>query len=208
MTVTGLLDLVDLDLAAPHTWAALPTDPDTTGWEHEIGELLSAPESSPETASSVVDQLRTLHQRLASEPHAALAAWVPRPDLPGVAGFLAVDRIVPGDDGAPVTLEDYLDAIDPDQRTGIRVRSREMERAGTPAGPAIRVSEVVDRPGDETSSSGWVTEFHVIYTIFPPGSRDALELTFCTANLSLSDELDADADAITAEVEVTLGSES
>lgn len=44
----------------------------------------------------------------------------------------------------------------------------------------------------------------MIYTVFPPGCRDALELTFATPVLHLGDALAADAASVVDTLRITL----
>jgi len=134
-------------------------------------------------------QLTVMHSALTEQPHLAVAVWVPDPETGELCGALAVDHLIT--DEVPVlTREYYRSKVEPDTRSYVEMFHREIEELDVPAGPALRVNEIVCR--DEAQ----VIEEFVIYTVFPPQCTDAVELTFSTPNLHLAELLAADAAAI------------
>ena len=73
-----------------------------------------------------------------------------------------------------------------------------------PAGPALLVQEVISRPDEGSFSARSTLQENVIYTVFPPGCREALELTFATPVLHLGDVLVADAASVVDTLRITL----
>ncbi len=129
--------------------------------------------------------------------------WVHDRARPEVKGLMAVDWILP-DEGRALTRDYYRSLIDPDRREGVIVVGRVVDEVNVPAGPALLVQEVIAR---RASRFPWrkIRQQNVIYTVFPPGCSDAIELTFSTPDADLGDQLTADAASAMDSFRVSLG---
>lgn len=193
--------LVDFDLSVPETWASIPPVPDDSGWEREVAEELC---DGQYNRAVLEYRLQCTHPDLMVERHNGLGVWVPSRNLPDIGGFLVIDARL-GDEGHELRREEYRSLIDPDQRDWCTVFSRHIEEVELPAGPALVVREVLSQNQAPGSEEDEVVEEHTIYTVFPPGCTDALELMFWTPSLELGDEMAADAAATMETVSVALG---
>lgn len=199
--VTGPFPMVDMDYLIPETWCLIPTVADESGWERRVADQLCEGENNRVLLES---RLNRGHPLLISEPRQGLGVWVPRRDVPEVAGALLVDLVL-GDTGHELSRGFYRSLIDPDQRTWCTVLSRTIEDIQVSAGPALLVREVIVQHQPLGSGEDEIVEEHAMYTVFPPGCIDALELMFWTPTLELGDDMAADAAAIVDTLTVTLG---
>ncbi len=193
--------MVDMDYLTPETWCLIPTVADDSGWERQVADQLC---EGGDNRVLLESRLHRGHPMLISEPHQELGVWVPRRDVPEVVGVLLVDLVL-GDEGHELRRDFYRGLIDPDPRTWCTVLSRHIEDVEVSAGPALLVREVIVQHQPPGSGEDEIVEEHAIYTVFPPGCTDALELMFWTSALEFGDYMVADAAAIVDTVTVTLG---
>ena len=73
-----------------------------------------------------------------------------------------------------------------------------------PRAPPSWSKRVISRPGEGSYPARCTLQEKAIYTVFPPGCRDALELTFATPILHLGDALMADAASVVDTLRITL----
>ncbi len=154
--------------------------------------------------SALADRLEASHPLLVDGPHLTVAVWVPDRSVPDVAGLTTVGWTVP-DGPQPLTRDYYRSLIDPDRPSRHPVLGRAVDDVEVPAGPALLVQEVISRPDESSVLARSTPQQNVIYTVFPPGCPNALELTFATPVLRLGDALAADAAAMVETLRVSLG---
>lgn len=130
--------------------------------------------------------------------------WVPAPTPSEVAGMLTVDRIVPPE-GQRVNREHYRALIEPDHRQKVTVFGRYIDDIEVPAGLALLLSVVVGQPRSRWRPWDKMIAQNFMFTIFPPGCSDALQLAFSTSIVELADALRADATGAMRTLTVTLG---
>lgn len=196
----ALRQMVDFDYAVPESWHTIPATPDTSGWERTVAGALCDGDENREVLEY---RLRVAHPNLISDSHQHVAVWVPDRSVPEVAGVVFVDLVLP-DPGRGLDREYYRGLIDPDQRTWCTVFSRTVEDVELPAGPALLVREVIAQREPVGSDEAEMAEEHTIYTVFPAGCSDALELMFWTPSLHLGADLAANAAAIMDTLSVVL----
>lgn len=188
------------ELAAPDTWASIPVVEDEPGWARDAAALLCDGEAAQAVLAT---RLERTHHELIADPHLQLGVWVPDRAAPAVAGLMTVDWVVP-DEGQALDRTSYRALIDPDRRSGHAVFGRHIDEVEVPAGAALLVREVIARRDSSWFPWRKALQENVIYTVFPPGCSDALELTFVTFSLELGDTLAADAAAVLDTLRVTL----
>ena len=198
--MSGLAALESYELSAPDTWASIPVTAAEPGWAREVADLLCDGESA---RAELAARLERSHPLLVDEPHLVLGVWVPDRSEPEVAGLVTMDLILP-DGNRPLTRGYYRSLIDPDRRRGHTVYGRGVDELDVPAGPALLVQEVISRPDEGSFPARSTLQENVIYTVFPPGCRDALELAFATPVLHLGDALAADAASVVDTLRITL----
>lgn len=188
------------ELSAPDTWASIPVVEGEPGWAQDAAALLCDGEAAQAVLAT---RLERTHHELIADPHLLLGVWVPDRAAPTVAGLMTVDWVLP-DEGRALNRASYRALIDPDRRSGHTVFGRHIDEVEVPAGEALLVREVIARR--DSSRFPWrkALQENVIYTVFPPGCSDALELTFVTFSLELGDTLAADAAAVLDTLRVTL----
>ncbi|NLT55854.1 MAG: hypothetical protein GXX79_15115 [Actinomycetales bacterium] len=187
--------LVGYRLSAPASWAALPLEGES-GWVDEVIALLAP---RPETRATLRQDLQLVHRALNSEQHLGIGAWMPFPETGSVLGAMAVDLMIPNEgSGKAVDIDEYRELLATVKRQGVRVISREIFRDTVNAGPCLTARETVmmDRR---------VVEYHVVYSVFPLDSCDAIELTFCTPHLELAAALDTDSRLIADSLTLSTG---
>ena len=140
---------------------------------------------------------------LLTEPLLALAVWVPDRAVAAVTGLMTVDWIEP-DEGRALTRGYYRSLIDPDQRSGHTVFGGRWTRSRFRPDRRLLVQEVISRPDRSSFPARSTPQENVIYTVFPPGCREAIELTFATPALHLGDALAADAATVVEALRVNL----
>ncbi|MDQ4020050.1 MAG: hypothetical protein M3257_00060 [Actinomycetota bacterium] len=198
--MTAPAGLVSVQLSTPVTWASLPvTDPEL-GWVDRTAALLADADDVRAELAAILEQARP---ELLTEPLLALAVWVPDRSVSAVTGLLTVDWIEP-DEGRALTRDYYRSLIDPDRRRGHTAFGRAVDDVEVPAGPALLVQEVISRPDRSSFPARSKPQENVIYTVFPPGCREAIELTFATPALHLGDALAADAATVVETLRVNL----
>jgi hypothetical protein len=148
-------------------------------------------------------KLERTHPELIADLHLLLGVWVPDRSVPEIAGLMTVDWVLP-DEGRLLDRCYYRGLIDPDRRRGHIVFNRRVDEVEVPAGPALLVREVIARRDSRWLPWRKTLQENVIYTVFPPGCSDALELTFVTFALDRGEELAADATAMLDTLHVTL----
>lgn len=199
--VGDLLPAGDFDLSIPRAWVALPQQA-ASGWaQHAAAELSTI----PGRRDQVAERLERVQPELTSQHHLMVAVWAPQQASPELAGTLTVDRIVPPA-GQRVDRDDYRLLIEPDHRRKVTVFARYIDDIDVPAGPALLVTEVLTQ-----STSRWrpwdkLAIKNLIYTVFPQGCSEALQLAFNTTHAGVLDEaLQLDADATIDTLTVSLG---
>ncbi|MBV9013136.1 MAG: hypothetical protein JO272_14005 [Pseudonocardiales bacterium] len=195
-----LAPLGSYELSAPDTWASLPVVEGDPGWTQDTAALLCDGEAVRVTLAA---KLERTHPELIADLHLLLGAWVPDRSVPDIAGLMTVDWVLP-DEGRPLDRCYYRGLIDPDRRSGHTVFNRQVDEVEVPAGPALLVREVIARRDSPWFPWRKTLQENVIYTVFPPGCSDALELTFVTFALDRGEELAADAAAVLDTLRVTL----
>jgi hypothetical protein len=91
------------------------------------------------------------------------------------------------------------------KRAGVEILAQRMDEVTLPAGPALRIRERTARSSGKLFSRRKDVYECVMYTVFPPDSRDALTLTFATDALDLGDAMVEEADAMVPSLNVLLG---
>jgi hypothetical protein len=198
--VNRLAPLGAYELSAPDTWASIPVVEGDPGWAQDAAALLCDGEAA---RAALAAQLERTHLELIADPHLLLGVWVPDRSIPDVAGLMTVDWVVP-DEGRPLDRSYYRGLIDPDRRSGHTVFGRHVDEVEVPAGPALLVREVIARRDAHGFPWRKTLQENVIYTVFPPGCSDALELTFVAFALDRGEDLAADAAAVLDTLGVTL----
>lgn len=188
------------ELRAPDTWASIPVIEGDPGWAQAAATLLCDGESAK---AALAARLEGTHPELIADPHLLLGVWVPDRSVPDIAGLMTVDWVLP-DEGRPLDRDYYRSLVDPDRRSGHTVFDRYVDEVDVPAGPTLRVREVIARRGSHWFPWRKELQENVIYTVFPPGCSDALELTFVAFALERGEELAADAVAVLDTLRVTL----
>jgi hypothetical protein len=132
------------------------------------------------------------------------AIWVPNPATGDTQGVLTVDLVL-ADPGKPLSTEYYRDLIAHTERPGTTVLDQQIEDIELSAGPAVRERERIARSAGRLFSRRQTVYECVMFTVFPTGASDALQLTFSTDALDFGDAMAADADAAAATLNVLLG---
>ena len=195
-----LAPLGSYELSALDTWASIPVTESDPGWAQDAAALLC---DSDAARAALTARLERTHPELITDLHLLLGVWVPDRSVPEVAGLMTVDWVLP-DEGRPLDRCYYRGLIDPDRRRGHTVFNRQVNEMEVPAGPALLVREVIARRDSPWLPWRKTLQENVIYTVFPPGCSDALELTFVTFALDRGEELAADAATILDTLHVTL----
>jgi hypothetical protein len=198
--VSAPAPLGSYELCVPDTWASIPGIEEDSGWAQDVAALLCDGDS---TQAALAVRLARTHPELIAEPHLLLGVWVPDRSAPDVAGLMTVDWVLPDED-RPLGRSYYRGLIEPDRRVGHTVFDRHVDEVDVPAGPALLVREVIARPDSRWFPWRKALQENVIYTVFPPGCSDALELTFVAFALEHGEELAADAVAVLDTLRVTL----
>lgn len=187
--MTPLVPLRNFGISPGVGWASIPlTETDDPAWANAVaGKLCEGERTQKKLAERLFRGHRDL---LAGEPHQLLAVWVPRPAVPSVEGFLAVDWMLP-DEGHRLTRDYYRSLVEPGIRVGVQTYGRILEELELPAGPTLLAQEVIGRGGGILRRQ--TLQQNSIYTVFPPGCSDALQVTFATMDLSLGDVMATDA---------------
>ncbi len=195
--VDDLLPVGDFDLSLPRRWLTLPQQ-GAPGWAQEGAARLSYGRRD-----KLARVLERVQPELTAEPHLMVGVWVPAPTSPEVVGMLTVDRIVPPE-GQRVDREHYRALIEPDHRRKVTVFGRYIDDIEVPAGPALLVTEVVGQPRSRWRPWDKMIGQSFIFTVFPQGCSEALQLAFSTSVVELEDALHADAVATMDSLTVTL----
>lgn len=192
--------MADFDYRVPETWCLIPVVPDDSGWERRVAELLC---DGQENRALLEYRLNAAHPNLTVETHQDLGVWVPDRQVPEVAAVVLVDLVV-DDDGLGLNRSYYRSLLEPDQRTWCTVFSRHIEEVELPVGPALLVREAIAQRESPSLGEPEMVEEHTIYTVFPTGCSQALELMFWTPSLELGPDLAEDAARIVATLTVSL----
>jgi hypothetical protein len=192
---TGL-PLGSYELSAPDTWAAIPEMESEPGWEKDVADLLCDTE---QTQAALAALLKATHADLIADTHLLVAVWVPDRSVSEIVGLMTVDWILP-EEGQLLDISSYRDLVDSDPRRGLQALDRHIDEVEIPAGEALLVREVIARSDSRSFPQRTALQENVIYTVFPPGCSEALELTFSTFVL----ELAADAAAVLDSLHVRL----
>ncbi|MGH3875106.1 MAG: hypothetical protein ACRDSR_27015 [Pseudonocardiaceae bacterium] len=195
-----LAPLGSYELSTPGTWASIPVTGGDPGWAQDVATLLC---DGATAQDALATRLERTHPELIADSHLLLGIWVPDRSVPEVAGLMTVDWVLP-DDGRPLDRAYYRSLIDPDRRRGHTVFGRHVDEVEVPAGPALLVREVIARRDSRWFPWRTALQENAVYTVFPPGCSDALELTFVTFVLDRGAELAADAVAVLDTVRVTV----
>lgn len=198
--MNGLTPLGSYELSAPSTWASIPVIEDDPAWAPEAAALLCDSEAAQAVLATRLERTRS---KLIADPHLLLGVWVPDRSVPDVAGFMTVDWVLP-DEGRLLDRSYYRSLLEPDRRSGHTAFSRHVDEVEIPAGPALLVREVIARRHSDWLPWRKTLQENVIYTVFPPGCSDALELTFVTFALERGEELAAEATTVLDSLRVTL----
>lgn len=198
--MTVLAPLGSYELSVPGAWASIPVIAGDPGWAREAAALLC---DGAAAQAALAARLERTHPELIADPHLLLGVWVPERSVPDVAGLMTVDWVLP-DEGRLLDRASYRSLIDPDRRRGHTVFGRHVDEVEVPAGPALLVREVIARRDSRRFPWRKALQENVIYTVFPPGCSDALELTFVTFVLDRGEELAADATTVIDTLRITL----
>lgn len=186
--------LVDgIDLAAPDTWHPVP-HPVPDGWSAALAADLVQDE---DTRLALQLQVGLLAEEISRVEHLAAGVWIPDPSNGVACGAVAVDLVV-ADAREDLTRDRLREAVRQADRPEIVTHLRTFEDLDLPAGPALLCREIVGAvPNGEV-------EEHLIFTVFPPGASEALELTFVSSHLELGEQFEEDAAAIAENLQVRL----
>lgn len=189
--MTELREIVGWRISEVSTWHKIPVVPDSSPWPEAVAEQLADGEWA---RRRVAENLRREHVRVIDEPDSHLMAgiWVPDRATGEIAAVMYLDWLIPGPGLDPVTRDGYRALVDPDRRRDIDVRERSLSELDLPAGPALMTREIIAR-GTGLLARRKVVQENVIYTVFPPGCRDAVQFTCSTELLHLGDAMAADA---------------
>ena len=124
--------------------------------------------------------------------------WVPDPRIPEVIGTMTVHLVVARLRDPPLTPAGWRSIIEPDRRRPGQVEWRSVEDAEVPAGPAVVAHE-------RSAQRSRLPEDRIQWTIFPHGSRDAVQLSFSTPYTAWRQEMTEDAAVMARHVTVELG---
>lgn len=197
--VGDLLPVGDFDLSLPRRWLWLPQE-SAPEWAQEGAARLSG---DPKRRDKLAQELEKVAPELTAGAHLMAGVWVPGATSPKVAGMVTVDRIVPPE-GQRVDREHYRALIEPDHRKKVTVFGRYIDEVEVPAGPVLLVTEVVGQPRSRWRPWDKMIGQNSIFTVFPPGCSEALQLAFSTSVVELQDALQADAGATLETLTVTL----
>jgi hypothetical protein len=196
-----LWPIADFQLAPPPTWAKIPVAPTDDVWPAEVAERLV---DDPLVRQGLATMLATLHlDLLGPDPHVMAAVWVPDPARGYVDAVLTVDWML-ADPGAILDLPYYRALWERTKRPNLEVLAQHLEDVSLPAGPALRIRERTSHSSGRLFTRRRRVAERVIFTVFPPGSSDALQLIFETDALNLADAMAEDADAMVASLNVLL----
>jgi hypothetical protein len=199
-----LAPLGSCELSTPDTWASIPVIEGDPGWAQKAAALLCDGEPAQAAQAALAARLERTHPELITDLHLLLGVWVPDRSVPDLAGVMTVDWVLP-DEGQLLDRRYYRSLIDPDRRRGHIVFSRQVDEVDVPAGPALLVREVIARRASPWLPWRRTLQENVIYTVFPPGCSDALELTFITFALDRGEDLTADAATMLETLRIVLG---
>jgi hypothetical protein len=200
--VTTLRPIADFQIAPPPTWAAIPAVPQEGDWPLAVADRLC---DNAAAHKKLAIGLMAAHQDLIGpDPHVMVAVWVPDPTSGNAQGVLTVDWMLP-DPGTVLDRAYYRQSITRTPRPHLTVLEQHIDDLDLPAGPSVRERERVSRSSGRRFSRRETVFETVIYTVFPPGSTDALQLTFSTDALDLGDAMAEDADAALATLDILLG---
>lgn len=182
---TTLPSLRGFRIAASEAWVALPLDADAPdGWPQPLADQLGLQEEA--ARNRFVSEAVLMRPALVADPHLSVAVAVPEAASGAIAATMSLDLLT-GDPEHPADLDSFYALVVPDTRPWLHVYEQVVERTEVPAGPALVVRETVARrrlPGLPR-----YPEEHVVWTVFPPGCADALQLTLATDHLHLGDDL-------------------
>jgi hypothetical protein len=199
---TPLRPIADFQLALRPTWAKVPVAPEASDWPLDVADRLC--DEGPLRAV-LASRLAGAHRDLlGDEPHVMAGVWVPDRAVPEALGILTVDWLV-ADPTSVVSRQDYRERIARSPRRDLTVLAQLVEDIDLPAGPAVRERERVSRSSGRRFSRRETVFETLIYTVFPPESTDALQLTFSTTALDRGDAMAEDGDAMLATLNVLLG---
>jgi len=196
--VTTLRPIADFQLVLPPTWAKIPVAPEDSDWTLRVCD-------DEALRKRLAFGLNKAHSDLLGpKPHVLAAVWVPDRSQGDVGGVLTVDWILP-DPGARLDLPYYRRLVETTKREGVEILAQRMDEVTLAVGPALRIRELTSRSSGKLFSRRKDVYACVMYTVFPPDSRDALTLTFATPILDLDDAMAEDAAAAVATLDVLLG---
>jgi hypothetical protein len=200
--VTSLRPIVDFQLGPPPTWAAIPVAPQEGEWPLAVADRLTDNDAAHKRLA--IGLMPAHRDLIGPGPHAMAAIWVPDPGTGDPQGVLTVDLVL-ADPGRPLSTEYYRHLISRTQRPGTTVLDQSVEDITLPAGPAVRERERIARSAGRLFSRRQTVYECVMFTVFPTGASDALQLTFSTDALDFGDAMAADADATATTLNVLLG---
>jgi len=198
----GLRPIADFQIHLAPAWAKIPVAPEDTDWAIRVADELCDDEGLKKRLAFGLK--RALSNLLGPKPHVLAAVWVPERSRGDAEGVLTVDWIGP-DPGARLDLPYYRRLVETTKRAGVEILEQKLEEVTLPAGPALRIRERTARSSGKLFSRRKDVYDCVMYTVFPPDSRDALTLTFSTDALNLGDAMVAEADAMVPSLNVLLG---
>jgi len=198
----ALSPIADFQIALPRTWAVIPAMPDEGDWSLAVADKLC---NNAAAHKKLAIGLMTAHRKLIGpDPHVLVAVWVPDPSTGDGQGLLTVDWMLP-DPGTILDRAYYRESIARIRRPNLTILQQRIDDIDVPAGPAVRERERVSRSSGRLFSRRETVFENVIYTVFPPGSTDALQLTFSTDAIDLAGAMSADAEAALATLNILLG---
>ncbi|MGV8967388.1 MAG: hypothetical protein ACOH2F_14045 [Cellulomonas sp.] len=185
------------DLGTSDRWASWTPGDGVAGAEGAAALL----GSTPPAQARVREAIEVFDRRMPLDRAMCLmgALWVPDASSGEPWAFLLVDLLVSTDPGDPVTAEDYLFMTSkaPKQR-GLKVFDYSAAAATVAAGPAVIQVEVsaTKKERDVTST--------VVWTVFPPGSHEAVRLSFSSPAPAVSEAFSEETSAVAHGLSVTL----
>jgi hypothetical protein len=157
--------------------------------------------TTPEARDRVREAVHVFDQRMPLTEALCLlgALWVPDRSSGEAWALLLVDLLVSEDPSDPVTAADYLAMAAPTpKRRGLKVLDYSSAAATVAAGPAVIQVEV--------SGNRWRRDFTstIVWTVFPPGSHEALRLSFTSPEPAVSSAFSDEAAAVAHALSITL----
>lgn len=197
----GLRRIENCQFGLPTTWSSIPNQPNPTDWPDQVADLLA---DEGRAHKRLTKALRAGHAAIIDPPgsHMVIGVWVPDRSKGEICGMVFADVLDGDPPEHPVpTREYYRSLVDPDHRTGITVFGRKLDELDLPAGPTLLAREIIGRP---LGLGRKLVQHNVIYTVFPPGCTQALQITASTTDMPLGETLEIDLEQAMPSLTVSL----